>query len=322
MRRQWNTWMRGGVLFAVVLALLAGRPPSVTGADPILKGVIDLHIHSDADTAGVGGGSEDDFSLARKARDAGMRAIVIKPVRFESASRAHLVMKMVPGIEVFGGVILSRAIGLNAYAVEQCALLTGGRCRIVFLATIDSDQQARFFRLRDPGIAIVRNGQVVPELLEVLKVMAKYDMVLHTGHYAPQDILAVIRAAKGAGVTRFVITHALQDPIHMTPEEMREAGQLGAYVEHVILGIFKGPRSPGPAFYKKQGMIGIEENVRAIRAVGAQHSVLSTDLGQWWTPTPSRGLKLFITHLQAAGITDAEIDMMARKNPARVLGLD
>lgn len=322
LRGQANAGTRGAVLFAVVLALLAARPASVAAVDPILKGAIDLHIHSGADTAGVGGSSEDDFSLAGKARDAGMRAIVIKPVRFESASRAHLVMKIVPGIEVFGGIILSRAIGLNAYAVEQCALLTGGRCRIVFLATIDSDEQARFFRLRDPGIAVVRDGKVLPELLEVLKVMAKYDMVLHTGHYSPRDILTVIRAAKDLGVKRFVITHALQDPIHMTPDQMREAAQLGAYTEHVILGIFKGPNSHGPPFYKMQGTVSIEDNARAIKALGAQYSVLSTDLGQWWTPTPAQGLKLFITSLRAAGITEAEIDLMSRKNPAKILGLD
>lgn len=321
-RRRASTGTRGGVLFAVVLAFLAGQPASVAAADPVLNGVIDLHIHSESDTAGVGGSSEDDFSLARKARDAGMRAIVIKPVRFESASRAYLVMKTVPGIEVFGGIILSRAIGLNAYAVEQCALLTGGRCRIVFLATIDSDEQARHFRLPDPGIAVVRNGQVLPELLAVLKVMAKYDMVLHTGHYSPRDILTVIRAAKDVGVKRFVITHALQDPIRMTPDQMREAAALGAYTEHVILGIFKGPNSPGPRFYKMQAAVSIEDNARAIKALGAQYSVLSTDLGQWWTPTPAQGLKLFITSLRAAGITEAEIDLMSRKNPAKILGLE
>ena len=37
---------------------------------------------------------------------------------------------------------------------------------------------------------------------------------------------------------------------------------------------------------------------------------------------PAQGLKLFIISLKAAGITAGETDMMATKNPARVLGLD
>jgi len=55
--------------------------------------------------------------------------------------------------------------------------------------------------------------------------------------------------------------------------------------------------------------------------VGAEQCILSTDLGQHFNPTAPDGYKAFVVGLKENGITDAEIDMMARKNPSRILGL-
>ncbi len=60
----------------------------------------------------------------------------------------------------------------------------------------------------------------------------------------------------------------------------------------------------------------------AIRALGADHCILSTDLGQYLNPTPADGFKELLLGLKRLGITDAQLDSMARKNPARLLGLD
>ena len=59
----------------------------------------------------------------------------------------------------------------------------------------------------------------------------------------------------------------------------------------------------------------------AIKAVGARNCVLSTDLGQAENPIHPMGFKVFIQELMAAAITTDEIDLMARKNPARLLDL-
>ena len=46
------------------------------------------------------------------------------------------------------------------------------------------------------------------------------------------------------------------------------------------------------------------------------------DLGQEGNPTHPDGLRDYIDALRAEGITDDEIDLMARRNPARLLGLE
>ncbi len=60
----------------------------------------------------------------------------------------------------------------------------------------------------------------------------------------------------------------------------------------------------------------------AIKAVGAEHFLMSSDLGQPGNPVHTEGLRAFITALKAAGISDGELDLITRKNSARLLGLD
>src|SRR5438445_4289963 len=87
-------------------------------AEPIsLAGVIDFHCHTAPDSVPR---SINDFELARLARDAGMRSIVLKNHFAPTADRAQLLMREVPGIAVFGGLVLNRAVGgLNAEAVRR-----------------------------------------------------------------------------------------------------------------------------------------------------------------------------------------------------------
>lgn len=81
--------------------------------DPILEGVIDTHIHTEEEYGFLESGSVDMMDLAKRARDKGMRAVVVKSLKFETATRAYLVQKQVPGIEVYGGITLDLSVGGN-----------------------------------------------------------------------------------------------------------------------------------------------------------------------------------------------------------------
>ncbi len=75
-----------------------------------------MHTHTHPD---VFGRNIDDVDLARIAKARGMRGVVLKNHISETASRAALAMKEVPGIEVFGGIVLNKAVGgINPDAVE------------------------------------------------------------------------------------------------------------------------------------------------------------------------------------------------------------
>src|SRR5256886_11827872 len=102
-----------------------------------LSGVIDIHVHSDPDSVPR---SIDAIDLARLAKSRGMRGLVLKNHYESTASLAYIVRKEVPGIEVFGGIDLNRAVGgLNTAAIERMVLITGGWGRVIWMPTFDAE---------------------------------------------------------------------------------------------------------------------------------------------------------------------------------------
>jgi hypothetical protein len=91
---------------------------------------------------------------------------------------------------------------------------------------------------------------------------------------------------------------------------MQEAARLGAYIEFVYNGLIGQGKQFGFADYAK-----------AIRAVGSEHCILSSDMGQPNNPLHPDALVLFFAGLKNQGITQAEIDQMSKLNPARLLSL-
>ncbi|PYS40186.1 MAG: hypothetical protein DMG14_11310, partial [Acidobacteria bacterium] len=65
----------------------------------------------------------------------------------------------------------------------------------------------------------------------------------------------------------------------------------------------------------------IEDYAKAIRQVGPPFCILSSDLGQPGNPLHPDGLAAFFEGLRKQGFSQAEIDLMAKTNPARALGL-
>src|SRR5258708_29083176 len=82
-----------------------------------LNGAIDIHAHADPD--GVPR-KLDAVDLARLAKEAGMRAIVLKNLYEPTASLAYIVRKEVTEIEVFGGISLDLTVGgVNPAALRE-----------------------------------------------------------------------------------------------------------------------------------------------------------------------------------------------------------
>ena len=87
----------GSLLAIAPVSAQVGFPPPPPKVSPA-AGVIDMHVHSHPD---VFGRSMDDIDVATLAKAKGMRGIVLKNHVVTTADRAALVMKVVPGIEVW-----------------------------------------------------------------------------------------------------------------------------------------------------------------------------------------------------------------------------
>jgi hypothetical protein len=267
-----------------------------------LNGAIDMHAHSYPD--GVDR-SIDAIDLAKLAKSRGMRAVVLKNHYEPTASLAYIVRKEVPGIEVFGGISLDLTVGgVNPAAVEWMTKVKGGYGKVVWLPTFDSENQAR--PAGRPFSPVVRNGAVTPEVSSVIAIAARNNLVLETGHSSPAEALVIIREAKRQGVQNVMVTHAMSPLVNMSIADMQTAAKLGAYLELT---------------WVRPGSEAAQAYVKAIRAVGPEFIVLSSDLGQPNNPLHPDGMLAMYQYLASQGIPIADIDRMAKVNPGKLLGL-
>ena len=272
-----------------------------------LEGVIDLHVHSAPDS---GPRSIDALEIARMAQRHGMRALLFKNHYTSTSPLAYLVSQAVPGIESYGGIVLNRSVGgINPAAVEHMAKTTGGGGRVVWMPTFDSEHYHRTVKPNPVFVPVSRDGELLPEVNNVLSLMAGLDLALATGHSSPQESLLLVQAAKQAGIDRIIVTHPLLPDVGMSPEMQRQAARLGAFLEYPI------------ALMLPPASIAVEEFAEAVRSVGPPHVILTSDLGQVLNPIHTDGLIAFLAQLREQGFTRQELDLMTKSNPARFLGV-
>jgi hypothetical protein len=298
------------VCVGVWLALATPAGQGVTEIDraQLLDGAIDVHVHSYPDDRPR---SIDALEVAKLARERKFRAIVLKNHYDSTAGLAYLVRKVVSDIEVFGGIALNLPLGgINAAAVEHMAAVSGGWGRIVWMPTFDAENQVRTSKENRPFVSVTQNGELLPAVRDVIAVIAKRNLVLATGHSAPWETLLILREAKRQGVQGMMVTHAMNTPVSMSLGEMQDAAGLGASIEFV-----------GGSLTTPDAEARINRYAEAIRQIGPEFCILSSDLGQQGNALPPDGFGDFLVSLRRRGFTSQDVDRMAKQNPARLLGL-
>ena len=232
-------------------------------------------------------------------------------------------MKVVPGIEVFGGIVLNNAVGgINPAAVEWMHRMYGGRGKIVWLPTFEADRHVKVLVSKDAkGIVVAPNGQVTPEMEAILKIIARENLVLATGHVHPEEVIAVTKRGRELGVKNIIVTHGLTNIPGLSMEQAKQVASMGAMIEVCFLQFITGPNAT-MAWMTHWTQFNAKNVAQAVKEIGAKSLVLSSDLGQTGNMTHPDGLETMIGQVKAAGVSDADIDLMMRKNPARLLGLE
>ena len=289
----------------------------------VLKGSVDLHVHPAPSPLPR---RIDAVEAAQAAESIGMRAIVVKSHHHSTVTDVLALGRDLNGlpVKVFGGIALNSAVGgLNPHAVDL-ALKLGGR--IVWFPTIGSPQHiahhAAHPDLKFPKLAVhVReerpidvldeNGELRPEVYDIIGLIKEHDAILASGHMAPDRILAVFEAAHAAGVRRLLVNHP-NFVVEATHEQGRRFVELGAVIEHSLC--MYDDRS---SFYNWD----IDVLLGWISAVGADRSTLGSDLGQMKNPLPSEAFTNIVGQLLDAGLGEADVEAMVRRNPARLLDL-
>ena len=303
--------------------------PSTTNLHPsqeawkAIEGGYDLQVHVAPDVIER---RIDDLDLAKEFLDRGLKGFVLKSHYFPTAERAQVVSKAVPGIHCYGAIALNHAVGgLNPVAVE---LAGRSGCRIVWMPTVDAANETAGrpdgtkkhlpfwakiqLELAATGIApapmtvLAEDGRLSDSARTCLELIGKHNMVLATGHLGRAEISALVKEGQELGLRRILVTHAEFPSQNLSTAEQVELADCGALIEHCFTTMHTGKATWEGVF-------------DAIRQVGPERCVLSTDLGQKVNPPVSEGFAMFAQTLMDAGFTATEITAMAVTNPTSLV---
>ena len=199
---------------------------------------------------------------------------------------------MVSGVTLLGGITLNKTVGgLNPHAVRMAGELGA---RILWFPTHHAAHHNSTLveggRGDDKGIYVLdAEGKLLPEVHEILDLVLRYDMLLGTGHVSFPEASAIVKAAREKGIERIIANHPLsKNSCRYTVAEAKQLADLGATVELTFVSMmpFTRAKTSTP-----------QETVEAIREIGPERCIISTDFGAYATPPPPEGLRMFIATL-------------------------
>ncbi len=287
----------------------------------ILKGFYDIHIHAGPSVAMR---EVDAADMLLAAQEAGYAGFLVKDHYFPTMLGTQMVEKHLGNgtCRVFGAIALNNSVGLfNLKAVDTARQMGAA---IVYFPTvstkkhIDDHSKAKFVGSGNAAVAetpcvyIDEAGELIPEAKAVLAYMAQHDMVLGTGHGCLQEVDALVRTAAAMGVRRILVNHPHYN-VGASIDDMKRWVDLGAFIE-VNACVFKGGSRLGT----------VDDTVaeQIIRECGPEHVILDSDLGQKNNDHPVEGMYRFLTMLhERFGITEAEIEIMGKTNPKKLLNI-
>ena len=304
-------------------ATLPKAMPVSDAAWKCLQGAYDVQVHVAPDVIER---RIDDLDLAREFLGHGMKGFVLKSHYFPTAERAQVVTKAVPGISAYGAITLNHSVGgFNPVALE---LAGRSGCKVVWFPTVDAANEtagrldgpnvklpfwAKIQReLAATGIApppltvIGSDGKISETVRRCIEIISKHNMILATGHLGRVEIFELVKTAREMGTQKVLVTHAEFPSQNLTAEEQLQLANMGAYIEHCFTTMYTG-KAPWDAV------------LEAIRKVGPERCVLSTDLGQTINPGVADGFAMFAQKMLDSGFGAEQVRRMTVTNPGALL---
>jgi len=280
--------------------------------DRLMKGALDFHVHAAPDPFRER--RLDALDLAMQAKEAGMKAIVLKCHHYCTAPLAYIVNRVVPDFRLIGSLALNKgAGGLNPEVVEVAARLGA---KVIWMPTLSSvvDTERRANKpSSERGISLIeQDDKLISPMAPILEIIRDNNIVLATAHISIPEIYAITTEARRRQI-KVTITHPLTEAAGspLTIEQQKELVNKGAYIEHCFVACMPSLGSLNPAVM-----------VEYIKAVGVEHCILSTDFGQAFNPPPAEGSRMMLGTMLRLGLSEKELEILVKVNPAKLLDLD
>ncbi len=287
----------------------------------LLKGAIDMHAHT---APALFPRPYDDSEVAEAAVKYGMRGFVLKDHDMSTTGRAFYIDRMYPGVEPFGAVVLNRSVGgLNPYVVES-AIHYGAR--VIWMPSNHSQWHSDYYDMPDyptlgrfqpqlPGEGVTvldPDGNLKPEVLTIVELIAQHDVALATGHLSLDEIRKLQDAVLKHGEVKFLVTHANWSLCKLDMDVQKELIARGAYLEYVASSCVS-------LDFMEQTP---QELAGWINELKGDRLVFGSDLGQLGGPVHPEGMRMLLASLLAQGVPYEYLEKMTKANPVEVLGLN
>ena len=208
--------------------------------------------------------------------------------------------------------------------------------KVIWMPTIDSANHARFYGqtfgykgdigtptgvyietlkhpeklVRKTGISLLQDGELTPEAREVIDLVQSYDAVLASSHISKEELIAVLKYARGIGGVKVIANHPEFEVPNYKVQDMKELIELGAIIEFCASMALRGV-SPWT----------IQQTKEAMLEVGPEHCIISGDTGSPYQPAGPEIMRSYVQQLYYAGFPLDALDVMTIDNPRRMLNL-
>ncbi|MBI2317532.1 MAG: hypothetical protein HYU75_11145 [Betaproteobacteria bacterium] len=281
-----------------------------------LDGVVDFHMH-------VGFARIDPLAQLKLASRAGMRGMVFKISQFPTVELARTTNRAVrewadrEGVrpaEAFGGLVLGPMVGGINLRLARRVIAIGGR--VVWLPVLESAQHLEHARglsreeARRQGTYVLADGRLIPEVVELVKIVADQDVALSLGHLGPEEMMAVAEEIDKVGFKKGFVDHPFDPPLQLSEQSVYDLVRAGLNLNWTM--------------FELSQWCGIDPRAmeQVTRKVGADRVTLSSDAFFAAAPDSVEGMRLIVETFRSFGFSADEMRKMQGLNACRLLGVE
>jgi hypothetical protein len=294
------------------------HPPAV----PNVGGVIDIHCHAHE-------GQQDALDLAKHASQNGMGGILYKTIvgQRPAETKRHLREALqrwceeedVAPIQTWVGWQVAR--GSDPITVEATREALDDGVDAVWMPIFNSVNTLTKIGVGSQGpmpeedakkigySVIDEHGNLIPAVRDIIHLLADRGVPFSFAHGYHPELFAMAEEVEKIGFEHAFVDHPFSPFVDLTVDEMKQFANAGIWLNFT--------------YDELSPLLGVDpaRMYDAIRAVGPEHCTLSSDAGEPLFPNSVECMRLIRGYMRAFGLTEDEVHLVTKVNPARVLGL-
>ena len=280
-----------------------------------LEGMYDIHIHPAPSIQKRRFTATEALKFADEEMMAG---ILFLDHTYNTSLIADIINDMGFKTKAFGCIMLNEGVGgLNPSVVEVAVSLGTKQIQMPTYSCrhhqegYGDDQSIFPYKKRaEPAYILDDHGRLIPEVEEILELVKGTESFIGSGHLSSPEVDVLSKRCVQLGCKIVVNSVSSDMPGHSLEAQKNWIDDL-IFIEHDYMAVTDVPHETMP----------VAEMVDQIRTIGAERCVIGSDAGNMGLPTNVEAMKRFIGLLTEAGLTEKEIDLIARKNSKNLLGV-